>query len=260
MTIFYYTATGNSLEIANKLGGTVISIPSVIKGDVYEFEDDVIGIVVPNHHADIPEIVKQFLRKTRLRANYFFGIITYGEMNADTNWRLYQYGKQNKIKFNYINSIKMVDNSFVYWDIAKQIKNLPQKKVNEHFIAIEQDIRSHTNDIKGSGIKNRLIGSLARILPHETKHHKRFFIEKEKCVNCGVCLKVCPINNIIIEANTPKILERCVRCGACTHNCPKNAIRYKGEKSKARYRNEKIKLIDIIRANNTIYKNLAERQ
>lgn len=36
MTIFYYTATGSSLEVTKKLGGKYISIPAVLKGDTYK--------------------------------------------------------------------------------------------------------------------------------------------------------------------------------------------------------------------------------
>ena len=47
MKIFYFTATGNSLAVAKKLGGELISIPQV-KGK-HTFRDDVIGVVFPTY-------------------------------------------------------------------------------------------------------------------------------------------------------------------------------------------------------------------
>jgi formate hydrogenlyase subunit 6/NADH:ubiquinone oxidoreductase subunit I len=42
----------------------------------------------------------------------------------------------------------------------------------------------------------------------------------------------------------------CIGCYACTQNCPVNAIRVKGEKSKARYRNKSVTIKEIIDSNN----------
>lgn len=47
MKILYFTATGNSLAVAKKLGGELISIPQAIKNNQYEIKDDVIGFVFP---------------------------------------------------------------------------------------------------------------------------------------------------------------------------------------------------------------------
>ena len=44
MTILYFTATGNSLYVAKRLGGKLISIPQMIKENKYEFSDERIGL------------------------------------------------------------------------------------------------------------------------------------------------------------------------------------------------------------------------
>ncbi|HLB69812.1 MAG TPA: phosphoadenosine phosphosulfate reductase family protein [Candidatus Methanoperedens sp.] len=43
-------------------------------------------------------------------------------------------------------------------------------------------------------------------------------IRLKKCTGCGVCLKVCKSQAIVIEPEL-KILEGCVRCGKCTESC-----------------------------------------
>ncbi len=47
MKIFYFTSTGNCLYIAKKFKAELYSIPQVLKGTQFEFEDDKIGIIVP---------------------------------------------------------------------------------------------------------------------------------------------------------------------------------------------------------------------
>lgn len=99
---------------------------------------------------------------------------------------------------------------------------------------------------------DRIFGCLTDMIHKfsgDIKHHERFFVETDKCVSCGICKKVCPIDNITLEKGRPVIHSECIRCGACTHNCPKNAIRYKGEKSSSKYRNANVSLSEIIDAN-----------
>lgn len=43
-------------------------------------------------------------------------------------------------------------------------------------------------------------------------------IRVKKCTKCGVCLKVCPVNAIILEPDL-KIGKICTRCGKCTGSC-----------------------------------------
>lgn len=54
MTIFYFTATGNSLSVAKKLGGELLSISQLVKEGRVDFADEVIGIICPVYCADVP--------------------------------------------------------------------------------------------------------------------------------------------------------------------------------------------------------------
>ena len=53
-------------------------------------------------------------------------------------------------------------------------------------------------------------------------------IDKEKCVLCGKCVKICreSEHNALSENNKQIVLdkEKCVGCSLCSHICPKNAI------------------------------------
>jgi polyferredoxin len=43
----------------------------------------------------------------------------------------------------------------------------------------------------------------------------------ERCVECGLCAKKCPMNLVpYAMKNSPE----CIRCGACKKACPKNAL------------------------------------
>jgi len=56
---------------------------------------------------------------------------------------------------------------------------------------------------------------------------KPFFIDHEKCIACGACLKLlCPAIESNGKGKKPIIREfMCVGCGLCSQVCPKNAIK-----------------------------------
>ena len=72
MKILYFTSTGNNLYIAKNLGGELLSIPQLIKGNAYDFEDDAIGIIFPVFYANAPKIVREFIDKASFKTDYLF--------------------------------------------------------------------------------------------------------------------------------------------------------------------------------------------
>jgi formate hydrogenlyase subunit 6/NADH:ubiquinone oxidoreductase subunit I len=56
--------------------------------------------------------------------------------------------------------------------------------------------------------------------------------EKEKCIGCTLCLKVCPSEAIIFKDEEKKIriyLARCTFCAQCTDVCPVNCLHMSNE-------------------------------
>lgn len=54
-------------------------------------------------------------------------------------------------------------------------------------------------------------------------------IDKERCVGCGMCVKVCVAHNIEIkEKKAEVLLDGCIMCGQCSAVCPKKAITVSG--------------------------------
>ncbi len=50
-------------------------------------------------------------------------------------------------------------------------------------------------------------------------------IERRKCLRCGGCVGVCPVDALKLTENGVKIdEEKCINCGKCEKICPVGAI------------------------------------
>ena len=79
--IFYFTGTGNCLYVARQIGGDgalLLSIPQVMKQGELNFEADEIGLVYPIYGHMPHNMVRKFIKKARLKAEYKFAVLTYG--------------------------------------------------------------------------------------------------------------------------------------------------------------------------------------
>lgn len=246
MKILYFTATGNNLFLAKKFGGEYESIPKMLKEDKLDIEDEKIGIIFPVFYSGVPAIVEEFLNKVKLKSNYIFAIASYGSFAWGTSSHLMEIAERNGIKISYYNEILMVDNYLPVFDMNKQIKKEPGKKIDENLHKIIKDIEEKRSCIKKSAAFMTVIRS------YQTKHYDYQFEKKfavgNSCNGCKVCEKVCPVDNIKVDKK-PDFNNNCQHCLACIHNCPQTAIHLKNEKNAARFRNKNITLSEIINAN-----------
>lgn len=56
------------------------------------------------------------------------------------------------------------------------------------------------------------------------------WINKNKCIGCGVCINICPVGAISMKDGKAVINEdKCIKCGKCLNVCPQRAIRPNSE-------------------------------
>lgn len=51
-------------------------------------------------------------------------------------------------------------------------------------------------------------------------------VDEKKCIGCGSCAAICPVNAIKMVKGKAKIDPKiCIKCGSCASFCPVGAIK-----------------------------------
>lgn len=255
--VFYFTATGNSLFIAKSLADEPISIPQALKKGELKYEADEIGFVFPDYAASAPLIVREFLEKAQLKAQYMFSVITFGNASVNVAEWWNNFAKDHGVSFNYIKPILMVDNYLPVFDMNEQIKI--DKHTDESLAAIISDLAEQKSFIEPSDMGRFNVDMLKGMQDHHFSMTADRLLElkSDRCIQCMTCQKVCPHNNFTLSDDVVLFKGKCEFCLACVHNCPQKALTLKsqwpgapGERNpEARYRNPNVSLNDIIKSN-----------
>lgn len=108
---------------------------------------------------------------------------------------------------------------------AEKVKNASER-VNEIADLIRRGYTDRTHDmtVKGSfaSFKTRVI------YPWFVRYDMspaKFNVNRQACIHCGKCAKVCPMNNITYnKEGFPEWGAECAFCTACYHVCPVHAV------------------------------------
>ena len=252
MTILYFTATGNGLYLAKKIGGRLISIPKAIKSGTLTFQDDKIGIVFPIFALCVPPYISNFLKEVQLKSDYVFALMSYGMMAGGATSHLLELSAENDVHFSYINIIKMVDNYLPNFEMERQKRGEARKQIDAHLQVIIDDINHSRQWVHKDSLWDKLMTRrFLKKYPYETGVGvTNKYSTGNNCSQCGICAKVCPADNITVANTKLSFGEKCISCLSCIHNCPQKAIHIAGEKSDSRFRNQHISLSEILDSNN----------
>ena len=114
--------------------------------------------------------------------------------------------------------------------VLKDDKN--KQKIEKTFVKVEKYVQ---NIIKNKAVvaKTNIFTKIAFIITSfittklwNTKLAKKimkFKTDKTKCNGCGVCVKLCPLENIEIKT-IPEFKNKCIFCLRCVSYCPQQAL------------------------------------
>jgi len=129
----------------------------------------------------------------------------------------------------------MPDNAMLFYQIQNAEDAAKRLEAAEPVIAeIKADLadRKVLSSKKGNGKKDVMEKAYAFCTGT-----KKFRVEPELCIHCGLCEKNCPTDTIMMVEGLPTwVNAHCTKCTACINRCPKEAIQYgRGTKKRNRY-------------------------
>mgnify|MGYP004653460517 FL=1 len=234
--IFYFSATGNSKYVADRIaaatGDKTIYITDCCKSDSFSFgeADKTVGVVSPTYAWGLPIIVREFLQKLTLstKPDYLWFTATYGTTPGQTGRFAEDILNANGLSVSAKFSVKMPDTWTPIFDLSNKNK---VQRINE---AAEQQIDRIISEIKkhacGDFMENKMPMFLTKAvygLEYDSMRRTSHFKVENTCIGCGLCARNCPVSAIEIREKKPVwVKNECVMCLRCLHHCPKFAIQY----------------------------------
>lgn len=255
--IFYFSATGNSYWTAQLLsehfGLPLISVTEAVKKTSFHFDvssASLILFVFPVHSWGPALPMLSFIQQMELsgyKGQPIYAICTCGDDCGQTNEVFKKELQKKRLSLRNTFSVTM-PNCYILlpgFDVdSPEVERAKLEKaplrIQEIIKAIESGETGHLLYHPGGAawLKTKWIYSAFRkYITGKTR-----FRVTDLCISCGLCVKVCPENNIRLnDQKRPEWGNRCVQCLACIHRCPEQAIEYgKITEHKGRYKNPNV--------------------
>jgi len=138
-----------------------------------------------------------------------------------------------------LKSKRILTNTFLtVYDVKNNIKQVINVSLGSNLKDVLKELNIDDKNIVINGLLNGISIKDTNFIIDE--NIRSIFITKlekfkeKKCINCGLCLLVCPINinpkymYFNKDEKSKKYKEMCINCGLCSYNCPSKINLNKG--------------------------------
>lgn len=241
--ILYFSGTGNSLSVAEKLSALLneqlVNIEKEAAESLELKADEALGIVFPVYAWGLPDIVTKYLRSISIGDRYVWSVMTCGD---DMGYADEILEKVLSHRVDAAFSVQM-PNTYVClpgFDVdSPELAEKKKKDTEELLPGIAESItaREACRKVTRGGaawLKTYVLRPLFR----KFLVTDRYFKTNSSCNSCGLCAKQCPVGDICITSGHPVWLNNrtatgsltkgssCTGCLRCYHKCPKRAIEW----------------------------------
>lgn len=236
--IYHFSGRGNSLSVArgmaDRLEGCQTMAMAAVEGEEVPLCGGSVGLVFPVIDLGIPAFVRRFIKRlySTGEAPYVFAVITCGGLPGSSLPSLKKLLKKQ--------GLVLSAGWIMKFGLEKWTEDDWRGRLDEMAGAVRERAGVSIPAVPiGDSLLTGLANPLARlIIPMEDK---KFRVD-DSCNGCGICAKVCPVKNIVIEEGKPVWQHRCEQCAACFSWCPKQAISGSCLAARTHYTNPRIAL------------------
>ncbi len=237
----YFSATGNTRYISKLLKnnfknkGIEVDLIDIQKHECLVRDYDFYIFGSPIHADMFPKMYVEWVNKNIKNQNK--KCIVYSTLSdiEDRKGRIYFSKLLDKKGLDIIvnKAINMPNNYTIgpfKMDSDEKIKQLISsskvvaKEIVYHFINLNK-----TNiDTNKSTISSEIVFNMFNTYSKNFAK-KKFSLNDKKCIDCNICERQCPVNNIKMDNKKIEFSNKCISCMKCIHRCPGNAILYKSK-------------------------------
>lgn len=235
--ILYFTGTGNSRWLAQRFAFATGDELTCINGMVGKEESRSLSVpdgrlvfVLPTYAWRIPRVVESWIRRTEfVGGKKAWFVMNCGGAIGDAAHFNRALCRDKGWESMGTAQIRMPENYVALFSVPSV------EEAKETVAASEPYISRAIRKVRhGERLDEPGWSPLAWVLSHWvnplfyrfTVKAKAFRTAEGRCVGCGRCAEVCPLDNIRLEGGRPAWGDRCTHCMACLCRCPKEAIEY----------------------------------
>jgi len=207
--ILYFTGTGNSEYAAKYIGGRtgdkVYNLFDKIKNSDYSTMTSISPwvVVAPTYCWQLPRIVRDWIENTAFEGSsdiYF--VLTCGSDIGNAEKYLKQLCDKKNLNYKGCAQIVMPENYIAMFDAPSDAEAVRIIDVADRALkkaAADINLNRKFPKVRVS-LKGKLCSSIVNLIYYPLIVKDKKFYAGDECTGCGLCAKLCPLDNISLEA------------------------------------------------------------
>jgi ferredoxin len=194
--------------------------------------EEIIGFCYPVYFSRVPRIMREFTGRymSALKNKKVIIFCTQMILSGDGARAFAALFPRNHVQVIYAEHFFMPNNVTNFrilpdWLISAGRVKKSAFKAEHKMLKVCRNIKREKVKKRGFNLLSRVLGlpQAALLQWAEKKANKSVRISGD-CTNCGLCVKLCPMKNLVCQNSQIIHNHNCIICYRCVNKCPKKAI------------------------------------